>query len=107
MLIGTPLSATRTCLGDGDRRTEELPTFEEGIYTVFCLPLEAGDLSAPVLAPRISLWETSSSPRPLCFIPHVQTKTDATCGQGNLSCVASAFWEHGPFDSAGLRCRAD
>lgn len=64
MLIGTPLSATRMCLGDGDRRTEELPAFEEGIYIVFCLPLEAGDLSAPVLAPRISLWETSSSPHP-------------------------------------------
>lgn len=67
MLIGPPLSATRMCLGDGDRRTDGPPPLEEGIYTVFCRPLEAGDLSAPALAPRISLWETSSSPRPPLF----------------------------------------
>lgn len=28
---------------------------------------------------------------PLCFISHVPTKTDATCGRGNLSCIPSAF----------------
>lgn len=80
-------------------------------YTTFCLPQEAGDISVPVYTPRTSLCASSSFSASLRFIPHLETKTDAACGGGDLSCVWSSsclvlglklgFSEHGPFGFIG------
>lgn len=84
MLIVTPLSATRIRLGGGGRRTGELQTLDGGGYTVFCLPLEARVLPAPVHARRNSLWETSSSLRPSVSFHMSQPKQTLHVAEGTF-----------------------
>lgn len=106
MLIVTPLSATRICLEDGDRRTKEQQTFEEQLHRVLSPSRGGIPLCSSSRWQKLTVGDFLFSV-PLCFISHVSTKTDATCGQGNLFLHSFSFWEHGPFDSAGLHCRAD
>lgn len=90
MLIVTPLPATRICLGDGARRTKELQTFEEQLHRVLSPPRGGIPLCSSSRSQKFTVGDFLFSV-PLCFISHVPTKTDAACGQGNLSCIPSAF----------------
>lgn len=92
MLIGTPLSATRMCLGDGDWGMKSWRRRGGKLFRVLSPPRGG----RPLYSGPGSRCETSSS---LCFISHVRTKTDATCGRGNLSpcCLGTqSIWLCGP-----------
>lgn len=65
---------------------------------MFCLPLEAGDLSTPVQDLGVRL------PLPSVSFHMSEPKQTLRVAEGTFPHVAS---EHSPFGSAGLRCRAD
>lgn len=104
MLIVTPLSATQMCLGDGDWRTEELQMFEGGVTPCFVSP-QRRETSLLLFALPGSLC--GRLPLPCAPLFHF------TCPNQNRRYMwpgepfLPSFWEHGPLDSAGLRCRAD
>lgn len=90
IIIVTPLSAARICLRDGDRRTKELQTFEGQLHRVLSPPRGGISLCSSSRSQELTVGDFLFSAS-LCFISHVPTKTDSTCGRGNLSCIPSAF----------------
>lgn len=108
MLIVTPLSAARICLGDRDRRTKDLQTFDRQLHRDLSPPRGRIPPCSSSRSQELTVGDflTSSSLRPLFhFTCHNQNRRYMWPREPLLHSLS--FWEHGPFDSAGLHCRAD